>query len=142
MLDWLTKICRAGALQSFACHFINEWMDFWINEWIYEWTNEFMNESLCMWVPAHSLCTFRSYQIRHSVRMSLGFCPVEPRNWKWPNCVGNSEMSTIWCISIPNNVKTCKISMKLLKRLTWVFLQGDVDDILELFAKNDENKGN
>ena len=31
--------------------------------------------------------------------------------------------------------------MKQLKRLTWVFLQGDVDDVLELFAKNDENKG-
>ena len=27
---------------------------------------------------------------RHSVRMSLGFCPAEPRNWKWPNGVGNS----------------------------------------------------
>ena len=30
--------------------------------------------------------------------------------------------------------------MKQLKRPTWVFLQGDVDDILELFAKNEENK--
>ena len=26
----------------------------------------------------------------HSVRMRLGFCPAEPRNWKWPNGVGNS----------------------------------------------------
>ena len=33
-------------------------------------------------------------------------------------------------------------SMKQLKRPTLVFLQGDVDDVLELFAKNDENKAN
>ena len=46
--------------------------------------------------------------IRHSVRMSLGFRPAEPRNWKWPNGVGNSEMSIIWCISITNNMKTFK----------------------------------
>ena len=26
-------------------------------------------------------------QVRHSVRMRLGFCPAEPRNWKWPNGV-------------------------------------------------------
>ena len=26
----------------------------------------------------------------HSVRMRLGFCPAEPKNWKWPNGVGNS----------------------------------------------------
>ena len=32
--------------------------------------------------------------------------------------------------------------MKQLKRPTWVFLQGEVDDVLELFAKNDENKAN
>ena len=46
--------------------------------------------------------------IRHSVRMSLGFCPAEPWNWKWPNGVENSEISIIWCISITNNVKICK----------------------------------
>ena len=28
--------------------------------------------------------------LRHSVRMRLGFCPAEPRNWKWPNGVVNS----------------------------------------------------
>ena len=53
--------------------------------------------------------SFSSQKIlRHSVRMSLGFCPAEPRNWKWPNGVWNSEMSIILCISITNNVKTCK----------------------------------
>ena len=46
--------------------------------------------------------------LRHSVRMSLGICPAEPRNWKWPNCDGKSEMSIFLCISITNNVKTCK----------------------------------
>ena len=44
--------------------------------------------------------------LRHSVRMSLGFSPAEPRNWKWSNSVGN--ISIIWCISITYNVKTCK----------------------------------
>ena len=32
----------------------------------------------------------RDYSLGHSVRMRLGFCPAEPRNWKWPNSVGNS----------------------------------------------------
>ena len=32
--------------------------------------------------------------------------------------------------------------MKVLKRPTSSFLQGDNDDVLELFAKNDENKAN
>ena len=31
--------------------------------------------------------------------------------------------------------------MKVLKRPTSSFLQGDIDDILELFAKINENKG-
>ena len=32
-------------------------------------------------------------------------------------------------------------SMKGLKQPTLVFLQGDLDDVLELFAKNKKNKG-
>ena len=32
--------------------------------------------------------------------------------------------------------------MKVLKQPTSLFLQGDIDDVLELFAKNDENKAN
>ena len=32
--------------------------------------------------------------------------------------------------------------MKVLKQPTLSFLQGDIDDVLELFAKNDENKAN
>ena len=47
-------------------------------------------------------------ELGHSVRMSLGFCPQKPRNWKWPNSVGKGEMSIFLCISITNNVKTCK----------------------------------
>ena len=38
--------------------------------------------------------------------------------------------------------KHAKNSMKVLKRPTSSFLQGDIDDVLELFAKNDENKAN
>ena len=53
-------------------------------------------------------CSTKMKEVWHSVRMSLGFCPAEPRNWKWPNGVGNSEMSIILCIYITNNVKTCK----------------------------------
>ena len=44
-----------------------------------------------------SSCSLISIIIRHSVRMSLEFCPAEPRNWKRPNGVGNSDMSIIWC---------------------------------------------
>ena len=29
--------------------------------------------------------------------------------WKWSNGVGKSEISIIWCLSITNNVKSCKI---------------------------------
>ena len=32
--------------------------------------------------------------------------------------------------------------MKVLKQPTSSFLQVDIDDVLELFAKNDENKAN
>ena len=32
--------------------------------------------------------------------------------------------------------------MKVRKRSTSSFLQGNIDDVLELFAKNDENKAN
>ena len=66
-------------------------------------------------IPIHGRAWLRaiftlSRYLWHSVRMSLGICPAEPRNWKWPNGVGNSEMSIILCISITNNVKTCKKS--------------------------------
>ena len=38
--------------------------------------------------------------------------------------------------------KHAKNSMKGLKQPTSMFLQGDGDDVLELFAKNEENKEN
>ena len=42
--------------------------------------------------------------------------------WKLPNGVKISEMGIVWCISITNNVESCKKkSMKMLKRLTSVF---------------------
>ena len=41
-----------------------------------------------------------------------------------------------------NNVKSYKKSTKGLKQPTSVFLQWEVGDVLELFAKNKENKEN
>ena len=79
------------------------------------------------------------FDIRHSVRMRLGFCPAEPRNWKWPNGVGNSEMSIIWCIYITNNVKTCK---KFNERAQTAKFSVLCRLRQELFAENPKNKEN
>ena len=38
--------------------------------------------------------------------------------WKWSNGVGKGEMSIIWCISITNNVKSCKKFNETAQRLT------------------------
>ena len=34
--------------------------------------------------------------------------PGNGGKWKWPNVVGKSEMDLFWCISMTNNVKSCK----------------------------------
>ena len=60
--------------------------------------------------------TFKS--IGRSVSMSAWSSPKVGWKSKWSNGVGKSEMSIIWCISIANNVKAKKKSMKQLKRPT------------------------
>ena len=77
---------------------IQRWSQFWATEVLATYYSHYT--PLTSQVPQLTL--------RHSVRMSLGICPAEPRNWKWPNGVGKSEMSIFLCISITNNVKTCK----------------------------------
>ena len=56
--------------------------------------------------------------MEQGVRRSLENSPADPWKWKWWNGVGKSEMSIFWCISITNNVNSCKNSMKQLKRPT------------------------
>ena len=41
-------------------------------------------------------------------RMRLGPIPPESIFWKWSNGVKVSEMGIFWCISITNNVKSCR----------------------------------
>ena len=43
--------------------------------------------------------------------------------WKWPICVGKSQMSIFWCISITNNVKSCKTNQwkGLNGQLQWLY---------------------
>ena len=41
-------------------------------------------------------------------RMRLGVTAKVRRIWKWSNGVKISEMGTFWCISITNNVESCK----------------------------------
>ena len=49
-----------------------------------------------------------SCEIPHSVRMRLGPIPPELIFLKWSNGVKISEMGIFWCISITNNVESCK----------------------------------
>ena len=46
--------------------------------------------------------------IWHNVRMRSGPIPPELIFWKWSNGIKVSEMGIFWCISITNNVKSCR----------------------------------
>ena len=86
--------------------------------------------------------TFFGIWVRHSVRMSLGLCPAELRNWKWPNGVGNSEMSIIWCISITNNMKTCKKFNERAQTAKFSVFSRLRQELCAENPKNKENKRN
>ena len=42
------------------------------------------------------------------LRSTIHMSPGDGWKWKWPNVVGKSEMDLFWCISLTNNVKSCK----------------------------------
>ena len=56
----------------------------------------------------HNIGLVWRIQLRHSVRMRSGPIPPELIFWKWSNGVKISEMGIFWCISITNNVKSCR----------------------------------
>ena len=90
---------------------------------------EELRRSQCRWADRDLCSCFLEYRVGWpaSQRESFAFarsigepdtqeCPIRLRllilhlgnGISTTNGVGNSEMSIIWCISIPNNVKTCK----------------------------------
>ena len=46
--------------------------------------------------------------IWQGLRSTIHMSPGDGWKWKWPNVVGKSEMDLFWCISMTNNVKSCK----------------------------------
>ena len=55
-----------------------------------------------------SLHSQRRTCISQGLSLWFHFSSKIGRKWKWSNGVGKSEISIIWCISITNNVKSCK----------------------------------
>ena len=55
-----------------------------------------MQKGICVWENSSAVWMWedrgrlKPQGLWHSVRMRLGFCPAEPKNWKWPTGVGNS----------------------------------------------------
>ena len=96
--------------------------------------------TVLIWLIFKALRWFRNFS--HSVRMRLGFCPAEPRNWKWPYGVGNSQMSIIWCISITNNMKTCKKFNERAQTAKFSVFSRLRQELCAENPKNKENKRN
>ena len=53
-------------------------------------------------------CMWQIYNVWQGSRMRLGVTAKVRRIWKWSNGVKISEMGIFWCISITNNVKSCR----------------------------------
>ena len=77
--------------------------------------------------------------LRHSVRMRLGPIPPELIFRKWSNGVKISEMGIFWCISITNNVESCKKFNEKAQTANFSVLARGRRPRQELFAKNMEN---
>ena len=52
----------------------------------------------------------------HTLSMRAGVGPKVGWKWEWPNCVGKSEMSIFWCLSITNKIKSCRKFNKRAQR--------------------------
>ena len=72
-------------------------------------------------------------------RMRLGVTAKVGRNWKWSNGVQKSEMGIFWCVSITNNVESCKKFNEKAQTAKFSVLAMGRRPRQELFAKNMEN---
>ena len=72
--------------------------------------------------------------------MRLGFTAKVGRIWKWSYGVEISEMGIFWCISITNNVESCKKINEKAQTANFSVLARGRRPRKELFAKNMENK--
>ena len=57
---------------------------------------------------SYILISLPSYMIWQGSRMRLGVTAKVGRIWKWSNGVKISEKGIFWCVSITNNVESCK----------------------------------
>ena len=71
--------------------------------------------------------------------MRLGPIPPELIFRKWSNGVKISEMGIFWCISITNNVESCKKFNEKAQTANFSVLARGRRPRKELFAKNMEN---
>ena len=65
---------------------------------------------------------------------------ARPWKWKWSNDVEKSEIDLFWCLSMTNNVKSCKKSMEESKLSDLVFLQWDVRSSVLKTPKNTKTR--
>ena len=82
---------------------------------IYTFPQIFVQNNVTNHIHFFKLETWQLLSITLDLNSKVGW------KWKWSNGAGKrkSDMSIIWCISITNNVKSCKKkSMKQLKRPT------------------------
>ena len=75
-------------------------------------------------------------------RMRLGFTAKVGKIWKWSNGVENCEMDIFWCISITNNVESCKKINENAQTANFCVLARECRPRKELFAENMEIYGN
>ena len=68
-------------------------------------------------------------------RMRLGVTAKVRRIWKWSNGVKISEMGIFWCISITNNVNSCKKFNEKAQMANFSVLAKGRRPRQELFAK-------
>ena len=83
----------------------------------------------------HMMHTMHTFHIWQGSRMRLGVTAKVRRIWKWSNGVKISEMGIFWCISITNNVNSCKKFNEKAQMANFSVLAKGRRPRQELFAK-------